>query len=221
MFNRKEDAEVTEEGTKKKRSEKESKKRKAFSVVKKERKKKKRDSSPLDVMDMKATIFSSGLSKENAKKVIVHILEIKPYCEASKTTKHRNFVRNLINLVVYVYYCNEYRKLYLEDMSDNGVGYVNQFERTRPNQNDVLYKKIMSEVMIEVGSEPSWTEYPWNPKVEDVMKWSGNMNNYIYIQMRNAYHKGVFTDEEEEIDGGMYQGWKELLESLGIEFEDE
>ena len=69
------------------------------------------------------TMFDRGLSKEEATVAVACMLKLTPYCEVGKYTKHKNFIRNIANLIVFVYYCQSFRNLHLLAMNDAGVGF--------------------------------------------------------------------------------------------------
>ena len=167
---------------------------------------------------MKNTIFDGGMDKDQTIEAIQYILRVRTYDETSHYTKHKNFMRNMVNLVVFVHYCKSKKETEFEGMSDAGQGYVNYFQTVAPNQNNLLYKRVLLDLYARAIEMPSIPKHPWFPNFDYLIKWSGNMNNYIYAHMRLAFEKGVYGDEDDVIEQGMYEPWAAVLESLGVKF---
>ena len=198
-------------GEKKVKKEKRTKKKKQKNKVEK-------GVLPFDVTDMKSTIFDEGMDEDQTIEAIQYILRVRPYDETGHYTKHKNFMRNMVNLVVFVHYCKSYMETNFEGMSDAGQGYVNYFQTVSPNQHDVLYKRVLLDLYARAIDMPSVPRHPWNPNFDYLIKWSGNMNNYIYTHMRIAFERGVYGDKDDVIDQGMYKPWAAVLQSLGVKF---
>ena len=205
------------------KAEKSKKKRKGRSSSGKASKKsrsakKEKEEVVFDILNLKKTMFDRGLSKDEAIGAVACMLKLTPYCEVGKYTKHRNFIRNIANLIVFVYYCQSFRKLNLLAMNDGGVGFVSHFEKTHPHKHDITFKREMLDVYMAATTFPECNDNPWNPNTNELLNWSGNMHNYVYTQLRQASQKGLFHDDEDEIKGGLYIKWYMMLQSLGIEF---
>ena len=88
------EAETTKEGKVKAKDEKKSKKKKEKASV------------CLNMDDVEEVIFRRGLTREDVKVIFLHILDLVPHEDVTKT-RHKNFLRAMINLIVYVYHLNE------------------------------------------------------------------------------------------------------------------
>ena len=166
--------------------------------------------------NMKETIFGkNGISKEHTVKGIQYLLKLEPFSRDTKHTKHKNFVRNMINLLCFVHHSQQ-QKFKLTAMNDKGCGYVPRFEKTKPNKNDVIFQKTATELYLEATNGNTENKLPWCPKLGELLDWSGNMNNFIYTGLRICLRHGLYSRNEEEIKDGMFKEWNDVLELLGI-----
>ena len=173
---------------------------------KKSKKKKEKVDVILHMDHCDEVIFGRGLTREDVKVILLHILDLVPPETVTKT-RHKNFVRAMIPLIVYVYYLNEIKFIHLESMVDKNTGYVDSFEFSKPLTKDAKYTALLKELFEEARSERDGLIF--HPTFEELVNWSGNMHNYICVTLKALYMKEGFCKK-----------WNHFLYSIGIDMDE-
>ena len=172
--------------------------------------------SDLDITDLASIIFGRGLNEVDVKEVVRHVLHLSPYPTVTRT-RHKNFVRAMINLVVYVFHTNTNLSTNMEDMVGKDTGYVDSFEFCEPLKSDVAFKTLLIELYEEIVSEKVKKSY--HPSVKELTEqWSGNMRNFICVSLKSSFVSGVYERDMEHTPNGLPKDWNDFLLSIGIDF---
>ena len=173
---------------------------------------------PLDLDDMKSTIFSCGLSEQDTVAIVSHVLKLKPYSSQMACTKIKNFMHAVIHLVVYMHYQNVVEDVVCLQYVGRGVGYMNQFEIMKPIQNNRDYNDLVCKVMNKALSDDSVSRCVWHPSSDHMEKWGGNMKSYFFSVLKGSFQIGVFRRDQTPLEGGLFSEWYDVLKSLGISY---
>ena len=173
---------------------------------------------PLDLDDMKSTIFSCGLSEKDAVAIVSHVLKLKPWSNQMACTKIKNFTRAVIHLVVYMHYQNVVEDVVCMEYVGRGVGYMNQFQIIKPIQNNTDYNDLVRNIMNKAFATDSVSRCVWHPSSDHMEKWGGNMKSYFFSVLKSSYQVGVFTRDQTPLEGGLFSEWYDVLKSLGISY---
>ena len=168
-------------------------------------KKQEKTAESLDMEDIENMIFGRGLTREDVELILLHILDLVPSEHVSKTC-HKNFLRAMITLIVYVHHLDHNLSTQLESMVDKNTGYVDSFEFLKPLSKDVKYVALLKELFDKATSLRA--SLMFHPTFEEVKNWSGNMHNYICVTLKALFVKEGFCDT-----------WNEFLISIGIDME--
>lgn len=172
---------------------------------------------PLDLTDMKSTIFSSGITEGDAIVMVCNVLNLLP-CNHNNRTKHKNFVRAMCHLIIYIHYLNGKGK-YLLSMVGNGMGYIDQFDSVRPIQKDTEYNEKVRVLMEKAIHSPGMVRCVWHPTSGNMEQWVGKMKNFFYAALRTSFNKGLFNRDQEPVEGGLFQEWYDILQSIGVKID--
>ena len=173
---------------------------------------------PLDLDDIKSTIFSCGITENDAVAIVSHVLNLKPWSNQMARTKIKNFMRAVVHLVVYIHYQNVVEDVVCLQYVGRGVGYMNLFEIMKPIKNNAEYMELVRKVMNKALSSDSVSRCVWHPSHDDMEKWSGNMKSYFFSSLKGSFQIGLFTRDQTPLEGGLFSEWYELLKSLGISY---
>lgn len=174
--------------------------------------------SNIDINDISSHIHGSGLKYNDVMVILVHLFNLPVHCAITKT-RHRNFVRAMIHLVVYVYYLNTYHKTIIDDMTSAKVGYIHEFETQKPHKNDSKYQEVFEKIYKELKETTNIKSH--HPTNDDFEKWAGNIYNLVCVVLRNLYRDhGVVSDEETTTAKGICPNWNKFLLSMGIDLKE-
>ena len=171
--------------------------------------------SDLKMDDIQSTIYGRGLDLEDVKSIINHLLDL-PLHPSTTKTRHKNFIRAMIHLVIFIHYSNDMKNFYCQDMTNKDTGYIHEFENNLPYKKDLEYKKFFDDIFNEMTSKR--LTYSYQPSLDEIGKWAGNMYNYVCTVMRNAYDEfGVVPQRETEKHPGICKDWNKFLLSMDID----